>query len=413
MRFPVREVTSANSVLRSFLMDRVWRYCWAILLALPITAQTSGGPDLPIRLKTTVSSATSKPGDRVEAVVISGEYLGASIRGVVEAATGSTGPDTRASLRLHFTDLEIGRWKMAVDGRVSGVDNARETVDERGFIHGVLASETITGRLDGQIDQVGGKYSGLADILGAIKTSLFNPASTEIEFAPGVEMRLHLAASLPPRAPRRPQTISGSRSLAALQLLVAHEPFQAMSERPARPSDVTNLLLVGGEKTLRDAFAAAGWSVSSGLNPRAAFETFRALAEDRAFAEAPVSVLLLDGKPPGLVFEKTTDTFACRHHARVWRTPAILHGETIWVAAATHDTGISFSEADRTFLHRIDSQIDSEREKVADDLFFAGFVESEALLPRPQVPHAGRNATGDNIETDGKIVVLMLKAPRR
>ncbi len=138
------------------------------------------------------------------------------------------------------------------------------------------------------------------------------------------------------------------------------------------------------------------------------FETLRALAEDRGYNEAPVSVLLLDGSPPDMVFEKTNDTFARRHHLRIWRRPGMVDGKPVWAVAATHDTGINFSEADRTFIHRIDAQIDREREKVVDDLLFTGRVKACELVDRLQVPRKTSNATGDSIETDGRIAVLLL-----
>ena len=69
-----------------------------------------------------------------------------------------------------------------------------------------------------------------------------------------------------------------------------------------------------------------------------------AIAESRGYKEAPVSVLLLEKRPPDLVFEKLTNTFAQRHHLRVWKRPESFDGKPTWVVAATHDTGIEFSE---------------------------------------------------------------------
>jgi len=57
--------------------------------------------------------------------------------------------------------------------------------------------------------------------------------------------------------------------------------------------------------------------------------------------------------------------------------------------------GISFSEQNRTFIQRIDSQIDRE--------------QTLELVDRPTIPQHGQNATGDNVETDAKIAVLILK----
>jgi hypothetical protein len=120
-------------------------------------------------------------------------------------------------------------------------------------------------------------------------------------------------------------------------------------------------------------------------------------------------VLLLDGRPPDVVFEKLNNTFAQRHHLRVWRRPESFGGQPVWVIAATHDTGIDFSEQNRTFIHKIDSQIDHERAKVVNDLLFTGRVRSVALVDRPTVPQHGQNATGDTVETDGKMAVLLLQ----
>jgi hypothetical protein len=78
------------------------------------------------------------------------------------------------------------------------------------------------------------------------------------------------------------------------------------------------------------------------------------------------------------------------------------------VVAATHDTGIEFSEQNRTFIHKIDSSIDRERAKVVNDLLFTGRVSSVALVERPSVPQAGQNATGDNVATDAKMAVLVI-----
>jgi hypothetical protein len=120
-------------------------------------------------------------------------------------------------------------------------------------------------------------------------------------------------------------------------------------------------------------------------------------------------VLLLEGKPADLVFEKTNDTFARRHHLRMWRRPGTVGGKPVFAVAATHDTGINFSDAERTFIHRIDPQIDREREKVVNDLLFTGSVKAYELVDRPQVPRQSHNATGDSIETDGRIAVLLLE----
>ncbi|MES1262041.1 MAG: LssY C-terminal domain-containing protein, partial [Acidobacteriota bacterium] len=62
---------------------------------------------------------------------------------------------------------------------------------------------------------------------------------------------------------------------------------------------------------------------------------------------------------------------------------------------------------DRTFIHRIDSNIDRERAKVVSDLLFTGAVRSLALVGRPDLPTGVSNATGDVLTTDGQMAVLL------
>ena len=79
----------------------------------------------------------------------------------------------------------------------------------------------------------------------------------------------------------------------------------------------------------------------------------------------------------------------------------------IGFCSATHDIGINFSDRDRTFIHRVDSSIDKERAKVVNDLLFTGMVRSLELVGRPDVPNTIANATGDTLETDGAMAVLL------
>jgi hypothetical protein len=388
--------------------------------AMAQEAVAPAGAGISIRLTSGVSTRMSKPSDPVAAVVLApvranGRTVipaGAVLSGSVEKVAPSSAAGQRAALLLRFTSLATGGVTQVISARVASVDNAREEVDEQGQIDGVLPAETVGGRLDAELGKLGEEYGGFADILSAAKSAVFRQPSTEIDYPAGVEMTLRLAepfalaTGMAPAAGRGPGPIAGRDALAQL---VSREPFRTAARNPPGPSDIVNLLLVGTERILRRAFREAGWSVAAELNSRAKFETLRAVVEDRGYSEAPVSELLLEGKPPDLVFEKANNTFSKRHHLRIWRRPGKFRGKPIWAAAATHDIGIDFSEAERTFVHRIDPQIDSERDKVLNDLLFAGHVEACDLLERPAVPRHAKNASGDDLETDGRIAVAFLR----
>jgi len=46
---------------------------------------------------------------------------------------------------------------------------------------------------------------------------------------------------------------------------------------------------------------------------------------------------------------------------------------------------------------------------VVNDLVATGLVEGLALAERPNVPKKSANATGDALETDGQVAILLLK----
>src|SRR5262249_40151224 len=106
--------------------------------------------------------------------------------------------------------------------------------------------------------------------------------------------------------------------------------------------------------------------------------------------------------------EKETDTFAKRHHIRVWASSQSYKGLPVWIGAGTHDIGITFSRKARTFTHSVDHDIDEERLKIGNDLIFTGDVSAWALVDRPIAPKSFQNATGDRLRTDGNIAVLTL-----
>jgi hypothetical protein len=392
---------------------------WA--LALPVLAlEVPAGAQLQVRLKTKIASNTSKPDDPVETMVIAPVLVngalaipaGVTLGGVVTGASAATDPTVRATLALDFRELEMGGRRIRVHTLLTAVENARESVNDKGEIQGILANETLSARMDSGIDKVTEKYSGLGGFLSAAKKAVFKETEGDISYDSGVEMDLKLTAALtltgapPPAADAALQPVADPRALIGL---VNRQPFQTRAQKPPKESDITTLMFIGSQEELQGAFAGAGWSQASKLGEKSKLETLRALAEDRGYSEAPVSILYLDGRPPDMVFEKTNNTFSKRHHLRIWLRPDPYRGQPVWVCAATHDTGIDFSAKDRTFIHRIDSQIDLERSKVVNDLVLTGKVQSLEMVDRPNVPRNGQNATGDNLTTDGKMAVLILR----
>src|SRR5262249_55237382 len=149
-----------------------------LLVVVPgFALQTPSGTELDIRLKTKVSTKTSKVKDPVEAIVIApvmvdGQFAvpaGAAVRGSVDKVVQSTKGDERSTLGLRFSEIEIDGAKVKLAAQVTGVENARESVNDQGEIVGIVAAETISGRLDAGIGRLAERYSGFAGILEAAK----------------------------------------------------------------------------------------------------------------------------------------------------------------------------------------------------------------------------------------------------
>jgi len=387
-----------------------------VALAASVAAiEIPAGTRLQIRLTTAVNSTTAKVNQTFEAVVIApvmaGDRLavgyGAKITGHVREVKAAVNPDDQAVLDLAFDQLSDGFGHKAIlAARLAAIDNARESVDSNGKIAGIVASQTGSGRLDQGINKVAVKNQGLADLLKTIKDTVVKETDANIDYEPGVEMTIELSKALNWAGIAKPLDVQAIEPFEALARLVNSQPFRTEAAKPPKPSDLTNLMFIGSQEELEKAFESAGWSTAEQLSAKSKLETFRAMTEMRGYKEAPVSILMLDGRPPDLVYQKQNNTFNARHHLRIWHLAVRFQGRDVWVSSATHDTGIDFSEQNRTFIHKVDSQIDRERAKVVNDLLFTGMVHGLSLVERPQAPAKLFNATGDALETDGEMAVI-------
>jgi hypothetical protein len=385
-----------------------------VTLVIPARAASvnlPAGTLLQIRLTTPVSSQTSDQGDPVSAVLIAPIDLpggviapGARLRGVVRQVSPHR-VDRQASLLLNFNRLEVGNGTTAIAAQVTDIDNARETLDRSGRILGPgTALDHPLGRLE---------LLGLAALLPELLvvdvagSRIREGVHVDIHYDPGVEMTLKVtkAAAMPSDG------LAGPAAAPAIPLplvqLAASQPYRTTAGRPPVAADVTNVLLVGTAAQVTDTFERAGWTTAVALSLRADVKTFLAVAGHEGYKEGPVSVQTLDGQRPDLVFQKQNDTFAKRHHVRIWRR-GTWEGKPVWLAAATHDIGIKFEAADSLFTHRVDTHVDLERDKVINDLAFAGGPPA-AYLDRPAVPASVINAGNDRLETDGRIAVAIFQ----
>ncbi|MDP9055037.1 MAG: LssY C-terminal domain-containing protein [Acidobacteriota bacterium] len=392
------------------------------LIAAPLLAvRIPAGTEFSVRLTDKVASEASNQPSAIHAVLIAPVLVngkvavsaGSRLTGAVNHAKAAAEKDP-AQLQLVFTDLADGAEHAHIKALVSRIDNARESVDDNGVITGIAPGETFSARLDQGISklQANDRLAGLAGIIAGAKQALnIQDANPNIDYDAGAEFSLRLSQPFEWRAGDHgpAANLQPVPNESALIDLVARQPFRTFTGRGERPSDVTNLMFLATPDELREAFEKAGWFAPSRLNAESKLETARALIEARGYKEGPMSILLLDGRPPDLSYQKGNNTFAQRHHLRIFRRPEMFDGKPVWVCSATHDIAIDYSERDWTFIHRIDPDIDNERAKVVNDLLYTGAVRSIALVARPNIPQNATNATGDPLKTDGGMAVLLFR----
>ncbi|MBB5833122.1 LssY C-terminal domain-containing protein [Brachybacterium aquaticum] len=176
-------------------------------------------------------------------------------------------------------------------------------------------------------------------------------------------------------------------------------------------SDPINIALDGPEKDLHVALRRAGWVLAEERTLSSAWSMVRSTLTRRSYPAAPVSDLYLMGRRHDFTYQQevggTTDK---RHHVRFWRMPPdfVLPGgyRTDWLAAGTYDRAVGFSFFTLQITHRIDENIDVERDYLVDTVRYADPVIQVDLIQDFSTSYHDRNGQGDRFRTDGHLPVI-------
>jgi hypothetical protein len=175
-----------------------------------------------------------------------------------------------------------------------------------------------------------------------------------------------------------------------------------------RPSDLLNVMFIGSRDEVTTAFEAAGWIQPKPATLRTNIQRIRAVADGHGDRTAPMSDLLVQDAKPAMLWEKSFNDVSKRHHIRIWRQSAPWKGREIWVGAATHDVDFAYLRPGKALTHKIAEDVDTERDKVTNDMVFTACVDVADDMERLDVPMVTRNATGDPMRTDTRMSILEL-----
>lgn len=395
----------------------------AALCALAIQAsacsELPAGTSFWVRLTTPVSSYNAKPGMPVHGFLLeSPECDDAPVLPMRVPVEGQvvTAHRVGLGLRRETATLEIDFLRFSPDGaapieirsKVKLLDNARESV-KNGVIHGIVSTDTPQGRISSRLKYLPSWHLYPDPFLLGFKMLFPVFPEPEIYLAPGTDVEAVLAQPV-----KLPGDLPSVEPVPALQdeSELTHD-LNGLPERTftkkGKEADVINLVFVGSQSDLEQAFQAAGWKQSESVSKHSVMHQFHAFLAKTNYATAPMSAQWMDGRTADLTLEKTFDSYGKRNHLRIWQLEKTWEGEPLWASAAVRETGATLSVRHKGFMHHVSEDVAEEQHVVIRDLEAAGCVDAVGAIARPDMEHMMQNATGEFFRTDGTLEVVRLK----
>ncbi len=179
--------------------------------------------------------------------------------------------------------------------------------------------------------------------------------------------------------------------------------------------DPLNLAVRGTGQQLATAMQQAGWILADPVNLSTSVKIVRSTLTRRSYPRAPVSPLLLFDRGQDAAYQQEVEgNPAQRHHVRFWRTPQgwpLPGGAQVdWLAGGTYDRRVGLSLFTLQITHKIDADIDVERDFIVESVTEANPAVTVDVLRDFTTSYHSRNGGGDSVHTDGNLPVLDVSA---
>lgn len=187
-----------------------------------------------------------------------------------------------------------------------------------------------------------------------------------------------------------------------------------VNDKQSNPGDMVNFLILGSQTAMENVFTTAGWvKVDPDVKDTILHGILESISKE-SYLTMPMSQLYLFGRPQdyGWAHAEPISVVKTRNHLRIWKAPFEVNGEMLWVGAATHDTGFERDQRNNGITHKIDPDIDLERDYVEKTLESTGLVtEVSHFLPKNPLKEA-KTATGGSFHSNGQVLVLKVAEPK-
>jgi hypothetical protein len=183
-----------------------------------------------------------------------------------------------------------------------------------------------------------------------------------------------------------------------------------IGDKEGNPGDMVNFLIIGNEDQMKQVFTNAGWVHVDANVEATVLAGFLASMSKESYLTMPMSPLYLFGRPQdyGWAHAEPITVVASRNHLRVWKAAFTVEGCMVWIGAATHDIGFEKDQRNNGLTHKIDPNIDLERDYVEKTLSSTGLV-SDLMHFTPENPmKEAKTATGGSFHSNGEVLILKL-----
>jgi hypothetical protein len=183
-------------------------------------------------------------------------------------------------------------------------------------------------------------------------------------------------------------------------------PPQAL-DGEGRQGDMINMMFLAKEDDLKLTFARAGWIKPDKSIPHI---VWRLMWQRTHYTKLPMYSLYVFGRVQdySFVMPDPNSIVAQRHHLRIWKTGGEVDGVPLWAGAATHDVSIKFVKHTFHIFHRIDPNVDAERDFIAANLSHTRQFTREEYMSCAKPVFSAENATGQKYYSDSRMLVMEL-----
>lgn len=375
------------------------------------------------------NATASASSQTAPAVAIPGVQVIVSMRAIPKASAGKAGSAATHKGSYDFT-VKSGDWfdtgimlEAGEEASFSATGNmslaSGQTTGPDGVVRGwkdllrqFPLNDANAGALIGRVSDVGASVPFLigakSDIAIPTRGKLYLRANLSDDITATGEYKVKVTfGSAPKPAASTPAT--------NISKLVSPATFanipRRVSDDDGHDGDMVNYALVGTEDQVKAAFQAAGWTSVDKNVADAVLHGVMATISHEAYTEMPMSTLYLFGRPQDLSFARADPLMVAaeRHHLRLWKTDQTIDGRPLWVGSATHDIGFEKDQRNGGVTHKIDPEIDKERDYLLQSFDAAGVFSSAAYVTPDNPLLTANTATGGSFHSDGRIVVMELK----